>query len=204
MCSQDNLTEDRILQAAIHVFEKKGFTGSRMQEIADRAGINKAMLHYYYRNKERLFNAVFDKLASKMFEKIFSCFDNDLSFKHKIELFYQEHISFLQENPMLPAFVLHEINQNPKRLANILNKSGFKRVQKKVMKEMDKEMNSGTLLKMEPIQLVVNVLALSIFPFAARGLLEIILNQQNIDWTHFINERKTLCPEFIINATEMK
>ena len=197
-------TEERILRAAMQVFEEKGMSGTRMQEIADRAGVNKAMLHYYYRNKERLFNAVFDQLAANMFEKILSCFNSELPFSEKVKLFYQHHISFLQANPGLPAFVLNEINQNPDRLIRILQNSGFDRTQSNLFKDLEIEMQSGNMRRMAPMQLVVNILALSIFPFAARGLLEILLKKQGLNWTDFINNRKSSCPEFVINAMEHK
>ncbi len=61
---KDSSTEQNILNAAISVFQKKGMAGARMQEIADEAGINKAMLHYYYRSKQLLFDAVFYDLMS--------------------------------------------------------------------------------------------------------------------------------------------
>ena len=72
MAGEDKQTEDKIFEAATIVFEEKGLAGARMQNIADRAGINKALLHYYFRTKDHLFEAVFTALAKKMFAKILS------------------------------------------------------------------------------------------------------------------------------------
>ena len=78
MTNAEKITEEKIFDAATQIFEKKGLAGARMQEIADLAGINKAMLHYYFRSKDKRSDAVFAKLAATMFEKLFGCFDNDL------------------------------------------------------------------------------------------------------------------------------
>lgn len=204
MTNQEKQTEEKIFTAAVDEFEEKGLTGARMQQIADRAGINKAMLHYYYRSKEKLFSAVFEKLAAIMFKKIFSCFDNDLPLAEKLELFYQEHISFLQKNPKMPGFILNEINQNPERVANIVQAVGIQKIQNSFISQIKKEIDDEKIVEIDEMQLVVNILALSVFPFAARGLLENILKAQNIDWDEFIQERKTLCPQFIMNAVEKK
>ena len=92
MTEQDNQTEDRIFEAATEVFIEKGLDGSRMQDIADRAGINKSLLHYYYRSKDKLFNTVFEMIAMKMLKKFAPVFEGNLTFEEKIRFFFREHI----------------------------------------------------------------------------------------------------------------
>src|ERR1035437_6404567 len=101
MSENEKLTEEKIFEAATIVFEEEGLSGARMQSIADRAGINKALLHYYFRTKDHLFEAVFTKLAKKMFMKFNPIFENNLSLEEKIRFFFKEHISFMQQNPKL-------------------------------------------------------------------------------------------------------
>jgi AcrR family transcriptional regulator len=110
MSENEKLTEEKIFEAATIVFEEEGLTGARMQNIADRAGINKSLLHYYFRTKDHLFEAVFTKLAKKMFTKFTPIFEKNLSLEEKIRFFFREHISFMQQNPKLPGFILNEIN----------------------------------------------------------------------------------------------
>jgi TetR/AcrR family transcriptional regulator len=114
MTDNDRQTEERIFESATEVFIEKGMDGARMQDIANHAGINKALLHYYYRTKDQLFNAVFEKIATKVFSKFAPVFDKDLTLEDKIRFFFREHISFLQQNPRLASFVLNEVNRNPK------------------------------------------------------------------------------------------
>src|SRR5664279_461489 len=107
MTVNDKLTEEIIFEAATDVFLDKGMDGARMQDIASHAGINKALLHYYYRTKDQLFNAVFEMIATKVFKKFAPVFDEKLTLEEKIRFFFKEHITFLMENPKLPAFVLN-------------------------------------------------------------------------------------------------
>ncbi len=204
MTKKEKHTEELIFDAAVQVFEEKGLDGARMQEIADRAGINKALLHYYFRSKGKLFDAVFDKLAGVMFKKLFACFDNDLPFEEKLRLFYREHIGFLQMHPRLPAFLLNEINKHPQRVAAIFSSERVTEMRQSLFKQIDEDIEKGVIKDIDKMQLMINVIALSVFPFAARGLIEIILQQHNIDFEEFVEQRKTELPKFIINAVKTK
>jgi len=204
MIEPEKIAEEKIFYAATQVFEEKGLTGARMQEIADRAGINKAMLHYYFRSKEKLFDAVFDKLAASMFEKMFACFDNDLPLEKRLEMFYNEHISFLQKHPRMPAFILNEINQNPERIFRIFGSDRITVISTNFFREIDEEIAAGTIKNVDKMQLLINIIALSVFPFAARGLLNVLLEKQHIQFDDFVEQRKTTLPQFIMNAVKDK
>jgi len=202
MNDKANLTENKIFNAAADVFGEKGLDGARMQEIADKAGINKALLHYYFRSKEKLFDAVFSKLAGFMFAKLFSCFDNDLPLEEKLQLFYQEHLSFLQAHPRMPAFILNEINQHPKHIAGVFNMERIHSLRDKLFQQIDVEISQGRLQNVDKTQLLINIVGLSVFPFAARGLIEILLAEDQFNFDELINQRKKELPEFVINAVK--
>ena len=125
MSENDKLTEERIFEAATDVFVDKGMDGARMQDIASHAGINKALLHYYFRTKDQLFNAVFEMIAKRMIKKFAPVFDENLSLEEKIRFFFKEHIAFLQENPKLPGFILNEISRNPARIKKLIKNIHF-------------------------------------------------------------------------------
>ena len=108
--------EEKILVAARKVFTTKGMAGARMQDIADEAGINKALLHYYFRDKDKLFEVVFMEEAQKFFPKINAIFNSDVPLFEKIENFVNEYIDEMQENPYLPWFVMNEVNRDPDQL----------------------------------------------------------------------------------------
>ena len=115
---REESTEEKILAAAKKVFLSKGMAGARMQDIADEAGINKALLHYYFRNKEKLFEVIFAAAAQQLFPTINSIFESDIPLFEKIEKFCEEYITVMIENPYLPLFVLYEMSNDPKFLMN--------------------------------------------------------------------------------------
>jgi len=200
MTENDKQTEDKIFDAATDVFIEKGMDGARMQDIANHAGINKALLHYYFRTKDRLFNAVFEKIAGKMFSKFAPIFDENLSLEEKIRFFYREHITFLQENPMLPAFILNEINRNPARIRKLLHNIDFKKLWAMLAEQHKDELKKYNITEKSIPQLMTSVAAISVFPFAARGILECIFESLGIDFNDYIDERKVFAAEFVIRA----
>jgi AcrR family transcriptional regulator len=192
-------TEAIILDAARKVFIKKGFDGATMQKIADEAGINKALLHYYYRNKDRLFEAVFKEAFGKIIPRIQQVLFSKGPFFDKIAVFVESYISTLQNVPEIPIFILHELRRNPERIVELVKNSG---IQPALFVEMvEAEIDKGTIKKVDPIQLLVNILAMCIFPFAARPIIEgFILNNDEEAFNSLIDKRKTEVTHFIINS----
>jgi TetR/AcrR family transcriptional regulator len=200
MTAQDKQTEERIFDAATDVFEEKGLAGARMQDISDRAGINKSLLHYYFRTKEKLFNAVFEMVAKKMFSRFTPVFEEDMSLEDKIRFFFREQIAFLQKNPRLPAFVINEINQNPERIKKLLENIDFKGILEKMLEKHKHEIHKYNIDEKTIPQIMTSIAAISVFPFAARGLLETILKKAGYDFDKYMEERKEFAAEFVIKA----
>ncbi len=200
MAENDRQSEEKIFEAATEVFIDRGMDGARMQEIADRAGINKALLHYYYRSKDHLFNAVFEKIAQKIFMKFAPVFSEDLSLEDKIRFFYKEHITFLQNNPRLPAFILNEINRNPARIKKLLKNVDFSKIWPMLSEQHKKELKNYNISEEMLPQIMISVASLSVFPFAARGILEAVFEKTGLDFDKFLDERKEFAAEFVIKA----
>lgn len=200
MAENDKLTEDRIFEAATLVFEEKGMAGARMQNIADRAGINKALLHYYFRTKDHLFDAVFAKLAQKMFMKFAPIFEEDLSLEDKIRFFFREHITFLQKNPKLPGFILNEINHNPQRIKKLMKNIDFRNIWLTILDHHKDELYKYNITEETIPQIMTTIASLSVFPFAARGIFEVVFNNIGVDFDKYIEERKVFAAEFVIKA----
>jgi TetR/AcrR family transcriptional regulator len=196
----DKQTEERIFEAATEVFVLKGMEGARMQDIADHAGINKALLHYYFRSKDHLFDAVFQNLARKIFEKFAPVFEEKLSLEEKIRFFYREHISFLQENPLIPAFILNEVNRNPVRVKKLLGNIEFHKLWSSIYKQHKYELKNYDINERILPQVMISIAALSVFPFAARGILEVIFENAGINFNEFIEQRKEFAAKFVIKA----
>lgn len=108
--------ELKIFEAAREVFQSKGLEGARMQEIADKARINKSMLHYYYRSKEKLFEKVYQLSIIKLIPQIASLLNEEIPLELKLRSFSKKYLELIRHNPDIPLFVLHEMNKNPGRM----------------------------------------------------------------------------------------
>ena len=196
--NKDN-TEDKILEAAKTVFIQKGMDGARMQEIANEAGINKALLHYYFRTKQKLFEAIFSKVFNQIFPDIRSLIFSDKPFEERLSAFVERYIDLLLKNPFLPAFILKEINRDPDFLASIIKKQGIN--PEEMLQMIEREMEAGTICRMDPRDLMVNILGLSIFPFAARPLMQIMFfNNSKKEYKEFLVKRKETVKIFILDS----
>lgn len=200
MSENDKQTEEKIFDAATMVFEEKGMDGARMQDIANRAGINKALLHYYFRTKDLLFDAVFQKLAGMMFDKFAPLLREDMTLEEKIRFFFREHISFLQKNPKLPGFLINEINRNPERIKKILSRLDIGRFWKILEEQHGEELREYEITRESIPQIMTTIASMSVFPFAARAILENLMEKQGIDYNTYLEERKEFAAEFVIAA----
>jgi len=204
MVENDRQTEAKIFEAATDVFVDKGMDGARMQDIAIHAGINKALLHYYFRTKDQLFNAVFEMIARKILKKFAPVFDENLSLEAKIWFFFKEHITFLQENPKLPGFILNEVNRNPNRIKKLLKNIDFDKLWQELYKQHKNELENYNITEASMPQLMISVAAISVFPFAARGIIEGILDKLGIDFNKYMEERKEYAAEFVIRSIKKR
>lgn len=199
---KDN-TEEKILVAAQSVFLRKGMDGSRMQEIANEAGINKALLHYYFRTKQKLFEAIFRKVFSTLFPNFKTFAFSDLPFEEKLGNFLDKYLDFLIRNQHLPIFILKEVNRDPEFMISTFKSLGINPVM--ILKMFENEMDAGRMRRMDPKDLIVNILSMCIFPVAAKPLLKVALfeNDKNA-YNSFLEKRKTSIKEFVINSIYIK
>lgn len=208
MATQEKSTEVVIFDAARDVFTEKGFEGTRMQEISEKAGINKALLHYYYRTKEKLFDAIFKKVFGEFFSKVTGIFENDEPLVDKIKFFVENYIDFISRNPQIPSFIIHELARNPKRAVEMLsNKTGLIKNNTfgKFSEMIHKEVEKGNIIPIDPEQLIVNIIGLCIFPFVAKPILiGIIFKNDKKRFDEFIESRKQEVAKFVIDAIVKK
>ena len=200
---KDFNTEQLILDSAKKVFILKGKDGARMQEIADEAGINKSLVHYYFRNKDKLFEAVFTEIFQGILPGLAELINGKESLFEKIQLFVASYIDILNENPMIPAFILHELNREPLKVAKLIKNSGINPMP--IIIPVNEEIEKGNIQPVDPFHLIVNLLSMCIFPFVARPILQhVIFDEDKEIYNTFIEQRKNEIPEFIINSIRKK
>jgi len=192
-------TEEKIFNAARIIFQKKGFAGARMQEIADEAGINKAMLHYCFKNKELLFQAVFMNAFSQLAPQINEIFNSKESFFEKIKKFTHSYITFVMQNPYLPQFVIQEMNNNPEFVMSFL-KNENRPDPTLLIAQIEKEIADGIIKPINPKQLLMDIFSMTVFPFAAQMMMKGMIQISDAEFNQMMEERKTSIAEQIINS----
>ncbi len=192
-------TEEIILKSAITIFHKKGMAGARMQEIADEAGINKAMLHYYFRSKQLLFEAVFKKAFMQLAPQIHQVLNSQDSLFDKIENFVGKYISFVMENRFLPTFIIQELNNNPEFTNQFFSQAEFPKPTHFLL-QIEEEIQKGTIRNVNPKQVLIDLFSLSVFPFVGAPLLQKITNSNEEEYNNLLIERKTHIASMLINS----
>ncbi len=199
---KDN-TEEKILEAAKHVFVVKGMEGARMQEIADEAGINKALLHYYFRSKERLFEAIFSEIIKFAFPKITKIISSDEPIASKIEQVIDAYISLLMKHPFIPGFIIKELNRDPSGLFKLIVKFGLN--PQVIVDQIEAAMDRGEIIRMDPRHLALNIISMCVFPFAARPIMSFLLFKDDQEALNaFYAERADVIKKFVIDAIVIK
>ena len=158
-------TEEKILIAAEKIFIKDGFNGARMQDIAAEAGINKALLHYYFRSKENLFHKVYQSKIQDFFPKMENVFKSNVSLIEKLEYYVDTHIEYLIKNPKVPMFILPALYQNPDLVLDIPQNPLLI-----LLPYLTQAMDKGEITYHDPKQLFISIMGLCLIPFIIKPI----------------------------------
>ncbi|MEI7472618.1 MAG: TetR/AcrR family transcriptional regulator [Chitinophagaceae bacterium] len=196
----DKTAEEKILLAAKKVFTTHGMAGARMQDIADEAGINKALLHYYFRDKEKLFEVIFMEEAQKFFPKINSIFESALPLFEKIERFCDEYITEMMHHPYLAWFIMNELNRDPEKFLNSSWAKANLPNPIRLVEQMEREIKKGTIRRIQPVHLLMHLLSMTVFPFIAKPMMQKALQMDDAHFKKIMEERRKEIPRFIIES----
>ncbi|ASZ13779.1 TetR/AcrR family transcriptional regulator [Chitinophaga pendula] len=198
MKTAKNSTEEQIIEAARKIFTRKGLAGARMQDIADEAGINKAMLHYYYRSKDALFELVFREALDKMIGRMNVILEGPLSFREMISALVENYIQQIGENPYLPVFVMNELHQQPMEfLQQLQQRRNFPNVAR-FLQTVQRASEAGEIRSVNPIQLMLSIISMCIFPFMARPMAQLVAGLSDQQFDRLMEERKREVVDFIL------
>ncbi|MBL7785800.1 MAG: TetR/AcrR family transcriptional regulator [Chitinophagales bacterium] len=177
-------TESKILAAAEQVFLRSGYDGSRMQEIADLAGINKALLHYYFRSKDALFEKIFEDKFSQFFPRLQEELNHATSFAEKVCLYAELHIGLLIKNPYLPHFVINTLQKNPDFAQKIPTE-----VLMQVLQTYYTDLEAQKVRELNPVQFMMSVMSMCVFPFLSKPLFCKAINLSDKDFELLMQAR---------------
>lgn len=189
-------TEARILAAAERIFLRVGFAGARMQHIADEAGINKALLHYYFRNKEQLYQRVFDAAYQKFAIALAKLDQQELSLTEKIEQFVIEVWKLTSENTALLSFLATEIS----RSMPVIVSTRFRLADLHLTKQLQDAMARGEIQRAEPLPVVLQLFSLCFYPLQSGPMLTSLLEVPEYEYKASLRAYYERIPSLIIST----
>ena len=196
--ADDQQTRERILDAAHTVFLRKGTAGARTQEIADEAGVNKALVHYYFGTKAALADAIFERSIGALTPLIFGILaDEQRTIEQKVREIVRAQIAFHTAHPYVAGYMISEMHAEPRRMVELVAKRGGPPLGV-IRRQLREAAEAGAMRPISPEQFVVNMMGLLIFPFALRPGLSVMLHLDQDRWAAFMEERGRLLPDLIL------
>ena len=200
----DPSTEEKIKNAARVIFHKKGYAATRTRDIADEAGINLALLNYYFRSKEKLFDLIMLESLQDFLQFIGGVFNNEnTSLESKIETLVSNYIDLLIGRPDIPLFILSELRNNPKNLISTINpkdavmKSYF-------IKQFQQGVKEGKIAPIHPLHFIMNMIGMIVFPFVGSPILKNVGGLKQKDFNDLMQQRKILIPKWLKAMSKAK
>jgi AcrR family transcriptional regulator len=201
--SKEINVEKRIIDAARSLFYKNGYYGTKMRDIANKAEVNLALLHYYFRKKEAIFMIVFDEAFSVLFNKIHKALTADVDFYERLRLLVSSYIDVASQNPELPMFIMHEVSRNPKLIVAIMSKHKTSNATTIDLNTFFSEINNAIRDKLikpvDPRILFMDILSLTIFPYLSVSLLDPLFTGKK-EIKQLMSIRKNHVTEMLINS----
>lgn len=199
-------TENKIIAAATRVFLERGMDGARMQEIADLAGINKALLHYYFRSKEKLFGIVAEQKIKGVFSQLFRIPPLDISFSGWLRQFIHTYMDIIAQNPQLTGFILWEIQRGGKQIANILKEelSNPEIKENPLFCLINRAIAAKEIRAVDATQLIISIIALCVYPYIAKPILQQLFPGLDVISVEFRNIREEAVYDLILRGVEQK
>jgi len=196
---KDITTEEKIKEAARKVFLEKGYGQARTRDIADAAGINLALLNYYFRSKEKLFDIIMEESLQEVFSLIENIVNNkETTLSQKIDTIVNRYIDSLLVNPNLPLFVLSELQANSDRLLKRIGVPDSMILQSYFYKQIQEQIVERNIERLNPLHIFINIISMSVFPIVGKQLLLTLHHPITEEvYAGFIDERRTLIPMWI-------
>lgn len=198
--NKDETTEQAILAAAEEEFMEKGFGAAKTTDIAKRVGVNQALVHYYFRTKENLFDKVFQKKVGELVGSFMTIIGGDLPFFEKMKDGVEAHFDFIAANPRLPFFILREFLTNEERMGKFREVflpviSG---VAEKLEMNIREEQAKGTVGEVDARTLIIDIVSLNVFVFISRPVMQAMAEAAGQDFPAFLEHRKKENVELIM------
>lgn len=193
-------SRERILEAAHRVFLHKGTAAARTQEIADEAGVNKALLHYYFGTKAALADAVFIEHTRTFFPRFFGILaDESRSVEDKVRAVVAEQIDFHSAHPYVAGYLAAEMHADPSRVTRLVQPHGRPPIHI-LARQLEAEAYAGRMRRIPVEQFVLTLIGAVLLPFVMRPMIEAFLGMDGDGMARMLEERKQVLPDFILSG----
>lgn len=199
-------TEDRILEAAETAFFQKGFTAARTTAIAEAAGVTHAMLHYYYRTKEKLFAKVLDNKISALASTFIIDIDDNTSLSDCVRYAVRNHFDFVRSNPLLPRFLISEVFSNESLMDLLKEKLGTFAVStiERLQSKIDEAVADGECEPIDATTLMLDIVSLNVFPILAAPMVCKVKNLNTpSEFDEFLDSRREENVKIILSRLQV-
>ena len=195
---KDHSTEDKIKEAARTVFLSKGFAGCSSREIAKAAGMNVALVNYYFRSKQKLFSLIFAAAMDDFMHSMIEVFQQDMQLEEKLRIYIEKEYDFLSQHPELANFIINEIKQDQHSFFD--HAEQFNKVRDSgVFAEFEQAKANGEVRNIEIFTLILLILSNCHYPFMAKNFMKELLKMEDQNYTIAIQNHKEFVIEMLIN-----
>ena len=189
----NSITEQKIKEAARKVFVKKGYDAARTRDIAEEAGVNLALINYYYRSKEFLFDKIIIESIDTFRNNLYAIMNDPVTNIHeKIRLVVKNYYSMFEQNPELPMFIFHELENKNEKIINEINPRGI--IHESVF---EKQLIEQGKTQEEAKQVFLNIVSIIILPFLGKSFIKILCGVNDIGYKEILDKRKEEIPLWI-------
>ncbi|GAA4836772.1 TetR/AcrR family transcriptional regulator [Algivirga pacifica] len=204
MESENQRTEDKIKQAATKIFQSKGYAATKTRDIAEEAGINLALVNYYFRSKKKLFEEVMLESLQGLASAVITIFkDESTTLDKKVTDFVHLYIDMLSENENLATFLLNSVRENPEffikktHLLSELKSSSF-------IIQYQEAVKAKEIPPLNPTHFILNLIGLTVFPFISKPMVQVTMGTSDQAFQDMVEERKRLVPLWIKSMMTVK
>ncbi len=203
MAEEKQDAETKIKEAARRVFLAQGYEGAKMRQIAEEADVNLAMINYYFRSKEQLFQSIYAETFAQFVGQMAAMINEPTPLEVKIWKIVDRYTDFMIENPLVPSFIISEQQTNDGAFFKGINAKGL--IESSVFKkQLVEEAEKGNIRQIEPLQVIVTILSNIIFPIVARPVVSYVGGLDDEGFQEFMMTRKQIVPEMIMAYLKLK
>jgi TetR/AcrR family transcriptional regulator len=191
-------TEELIKKTAKKVFFQKGFLDATTQEIADEAGVNRALIHYYFRSREQLMDTIIEESVREKKEKVRAILTSGFSFREKIGKYIDMMIDRGIEYPFMENFLITEMARKPDFLKVLCSVDKIKSSDL-IKKDLEAEIAHGKMIPITALHFMINLSSMCAYPVIAKPIFQMVHGMSDGDYKKFLLERKKVIFDAVFN-----